>query len=54
VKVIGWWQEGGHDNIGIVAKIDLELIRVLGAIGQEDAMHRKYKRLDQAYDFSSD
>jgi hypothetical protein len=57
VKAIGWWQEGGRDNIGIVAKIDVALIRVLGATGQEDAMHRKYRRLElgcgQGYNSSS-
>lgn len=57
MKVIGWWQEGDHDNIGIVAKIDVALIRVASATGQVDAMHRKYKRLElgggQACDSSS-
>jgi hypothetical protein len=58
VKAIGWRQGGSRVDIGIVAKIDVALIRVLGAIGQEDAMHMKYKRLElgggHAYDRSSD
>jgi hypothetical protein len=55
---MGWWQEWDRDDIEIIARIRVVLIKAPSANGQGYSMRRKYIGLDfeveQPHDLSSD